>query len=53
MAALSAMGTGSGTSVWFLFQELFTELMKSGSSFFLLVLSQWGAGVGGEKGEEG
>lgn len=26
--------------MWFLFQELFTEIMKSGSSLFLLVLSQ-------------
>lgn len=31
---------GRKTSVWFLFQELFTEIMKSGSSLFLLVLSQ-------------
>lgn len=35
---------GKGTSVWFLFQELFTEIMKSGSSLFLLVLSQQARG---------
>lgn len=34
------LGAGRKTSVWFLFQELFTEIMKSGSSLFLLVLSQ-------------
>lgn len=26
--------------MWFLFQKLFTEIMKSGSSLFLSVLSQ-------------
>lgn len=31
---------GRKTGVWFLFQELFTEMVKSGSSLFLLVLSQ-------------
>lgn len=34
------LGAGRKTSVWFLFQELFTEIVKSGSSLFLLVLSQ-------------
>lgn len=34
------LGAGRKTSVWFLFQELFIEIVKSGSSLFLLVLSQ-------------
>lgn len=33
-------GAGRKTSVWFLFQELFTKVLKSGRSLFLLVLSQ-------------
>ena len=40
LSSKEKLEAGRKTSVWFLFQELFTEIMKSGSSFFLLVLSQ-------------